>query len=351
MKVHMPNQFSRLRLITVLLPILCALTLSSVAAKDGFKAKFRGDLFFDYTDNLFRLDDVEISEFDTLQDPGERFYDMESPEDVIVRLRLRGDLSWKLGKKRKLRLALLGGFYGHARNSISDYPIFAATLSGDLTKKDRLYGGVDMIYDRFWKNLRVSDTSVFAPAIYDQVKLRLGYVRKIKKRWNVAIEYRHMFRQYDPPLEVRDRDGDYLTGSTAYRVVKKVAGETIVEVGNVVTDTEVVQGVVIDRSYLQALVEQNFSFKLSKRSNLDLGVQYRQRDFTTDQELDVARYDRVDPRWRLAAVYGYGLTKKLDLEFRGRYTKADSDRIDPTADSDQLGYTETRMGIGVRYKF
>ena len=74
MKVHIPNQFSRLRLIAVLLPILCALTLSGVAAKDGFKAKFRGDLFFDYTDNLFRLDDVEISEFDTLQDPGERFY-------------------------------------------------------------------------------------------------------------------------------------------------------------------------------------------------------------------------------------------------------------------------------------
>ena len=349
--MHRPSPSPRPRLFAVLLPLVCALALSTVAAKDSFKGKFRGDLFFDYTDNLFRLDDVELAEFDTLQDPGQRFYDMESPEDVIIRLRLRGDLSWRLGKKRKLRLALLGSYYGHARNTISDYPLFAATLSGDLTKKDRLYGGVDIIYDRFWKNLRVGDTSLFAPAIYDQADLRLGYVRQIKKRWDVAFEYRHRVRQYDPPLEVRDRQGDYLTGSTSYRVVKKVRGETIVEGGNVVTDTQVIQGVLIDRSYLEALIEQNFSFKTSKRSNVDLGVQYRQRRFTTDQEQDLARYDRVDPRWRVAAVFGYGVLKQLDVEVRARYTYADSDRIDPTADSDQLGYTETRFGFGVRYKF
>jgi hypothetical protein len=345
------TRIARHGLLAALIVLVCGLAVPSVSAKGTFKAKFRGDLFFDYTDNLFRLDDVEIDEFDNLQDPGERFYNMESPEDVIVRLRLRGDLSWRVGKKRKVSLALLGAYYGHARNSISDYPVFAATLSGDLTKKDNLYAGVDVIYDRFWKNLKVADTGLFAPAIYDQVDLRLGYVRQIKKRWDVAFEYRHRIREYAPPLEVRDREGDYLTGSTTYRVVKRLVGETIVDYGNVVTDTQVVDGILEDRSYVQALLEQNFSFKLSKRSYLDLGVQYRQRRYTTDVEEDLARYDRVDPRWRLAAVYGYELTKKLDIETRLRQTNADSERIDPTADSDQLGYTETRFGVGLRYRF
>jgi len=338
-------------LFAALFPLLIALTAPSIAAKDSFKANFRGDLFFDYTDNLFRLDDVELSEFDTLQDPGQRFYDMESPEDVIVRLRLRGDFSWRLGKKRKLRLSVLGSYYGHASNTISDYPRFGAELSGDVTKRDRLYAGVDVIYDRFWKNLRIANTTLFAPAIYDQADLRIGYVREIKKRWSFALEYRHRIRQYEPPLEVRDRDGDYLTGSTAYRVAKKVRGETIVEVGNVVTDTQVVSGILVDRSYLEALIEQNFSFKLSKRTALDLGVQYRQRDFTTDEQEDVARYDRVDPRWRVAGVFGWEVVKNLTLEARARHTVADSERVDPTADSDQLGYTESRFGLGVRYKF
>ncbi|MCK5438728.1 MAG: hypothetical protein KAI97_02230, partial [Gemmatimonadetes bacterium] len=350
--ISMPNRHVRLKLFVISSLLLGALTAPSVLAKDTFKAKFRGDLFFDYTDNLFRLDDVELDEFDNFQDPGERFYNMETPEDVIVRLRLRGDLSWRLAKKRKLRLALLGSYIGHASNSISDFPRFAATLSGDITKRDQLYGGVEVIYDRFWKNLRVGDTDIFAPAIYSQVDLRIGYVREIKKRWNVAIEYLHRIREYDPPLEVRDRDGDYLTGSTAYRLAKKVAGETVVDVGNVVTGTQVVfPGILIDRSYVQAVIEQNFSFKLSGRSVLDLGVQYRQRRFTTDEQADTARYDRVDPRWRVGAVWGYEVTKSLTLELRARHTNADSDRVDPTANVDQLGYTESRFGFGIRLKF
>ena len=129
------------------------------------------------------------------------------------------------------------------------------------------------------------------------------------------------------------------------------AGETILEAGNVITETQVIDGVLVDRSYLQGLVEQSFFFKLSKRSNLDLGVQYRQRRFTTDEQEDVARYERVDPRWRLAAVYSYELTKRWDIEARARYTDQDSDRNDPTANVDQLGYTESRVGVGVRYKF
>jgi hypothetical protein len=84
---------------------------------------------------------------------------------------------------------------------------------------------------------------------------------------------------------------------------------------------------------------------------LDLGVQFRQRDFTTDEQQDVARYRRVDRRWRAAAVWGYDVTKAFTVEVRARYTDQDWDRIDPTADSDQLGYTESRFGVGVRCKF
>ena len=155
----------------VLAAALAVVVLASgtpaVAAKDNFKIRFLGDLFTDYTDNLYRLSDEELREFDDLQAPGQRFFNMPSSDDVIIRLRLRGDFDWRIAKKRKVRLMLRGSYYGHGTNTIADYPRFEIALSGDLTKRDNLYGGVDLIYDRFWKNLRVATTRLFAPGIYD----------------------------------------------------------------------------------------------------------------------------------------------------------------------------------------
>lgn len=335
--------------------VVCVLLgLSSIAGegeKKSFRTKFRADLILDYTDNLFRLSDAELRVFDELQGPGERFSEMESAEDVIVRLRLGADFSWRLAPKRKLRLTLRGDYYGHASNTEADYPRFRVGMSGDLSRRDALYGGVEVIVDRFWKNLRVADTRIFAPAVYDQTDLRFGYQRQLGKRWTAGFEYRHRIRRYDPPLQSRDRDGDYLAASTDYRIVKGIAGKSWLEAGEVQTETVEVDLVLIDRSYRQLLFRQGFVFKLSGRTALELSLELRERDFTTGEEGDEARFDRVDQRVRVEMSLGIELLEGLILDLRARHTDNDSDRADPTADSDQLGYTESRLGVGVRYRF
>ena len=334
--------------------VACVLLASSptVAAKDRFDFGLRSDLALDYTDNLYRLSDDELAAFDDLQGPTERFFDMSRSDDVIARFGLRGDLDWRLAKKRKVRLRLKGTYYGHAENTIADYPRLEVTLSGDVTKKDKLYGGVDLIYDRFWKNLRVATTGVFAPAVYDQIDARVGYKRDLRKRWTAGLEYRHRTRTYEAPLGARDRDGDYLLGSTGYRVAHGVRGTSALQYGDVTTETIVlpVSGILVDRSYQEWLAAQAFDFRLSKRVDLGLALQFRQRDYSTDDTRDEARFERVDRRVRAAVSLALELSRAWMLETRYRYTDNDSDRIDPTADSDQLGYTEHRFGVVLQYR-
>lgn len=336
----------------IALAAVLACSAPALAEKKNFKAGFRGDLVFDYTDNLYRLSDAELAEFENLQDPGQRFFNMPSPDDVIARLRLRGDFDWKVAKKRQVRLMLRGTYYGHAENDIRDYPRFEMALSGDVTKKDMLYGSIDLIFDRYWKNLRVAATRLFVPGIYDQGDARLGYVRQLKKRWTLGLEYRYRKRTYEPPLGARDRDGNYLAVSTDYRIAKRFDGGTVLQYGSVTTNTVTLpsSGILVDRSYDEGLVAQRFKIGFSKHVFLDLALEYRRRNFTTDEIEDVARYDRVDNRWRSGLALNWEVMRDLLLEARFRYTDNDSDRIDPTADSDQLGYTETRYGFGIRYR-
>jgi hypothetical protein len=321
------------------------------SAKDKFKSRIRGSLLSEYTDNLFHLSDEELAEFDDLQDPGEQFFNMESPEDIVTRLRVAADLSWKIEKKRRIGLVIRASYYAHARNSISDFPRLDAQFGYDITKKDQLYLGVNVIVDRFWKNYKVSNTSVFAPAVYDQGMGRIGYLRDIGKHWNVGVEYRRQDRQYDPPLESRDRTGNYLAAYTSYDISKKIEGGTEAHYGDIDTGVEIDNMVPEDRSYTETSVRQDFGFGFGKRTGLDLTLQYRQRNASTPFEQDLARFDRVDRRYRAGIVFGWEVTRNLLLRANAVYTRNDSDRIDPTILTDEVGYTESVFGLGLRYTF
>ena len=120
---------------------------------------------------------------------------------------------------------------------------------------------------------------------------------------------------------------------------------------NAGTATELDDLIPENRSYTEWLVGQDFFFSLTSRMRLDLKLQYRQRDATTPFMEDLARFDRVDRRYRGAIVFVIELTKNLDLRARAAYTRNDSDRIDPTILTDEVGYEESTAGIGLRYKF
>lgn len=345
----MGSESRALRFLTALLTVGLA-CFPAVAAKKKFKVGFQGSVSSEFTDNLFHLSDDQLDEFDNEQGPGEQYFDMDDPEDIVTRLRLRANLDWRMDKRRDFRVILRGSYYAHARNSVSDYPRMNVELRHDLTSDDRLYGGVDVVLDRFWKNYRVSNTLSFAPASYDQTVIRLGYERRIHKDWSMGSEYRIQNRDYDAPLASRDRDGDYLVVFTTYELAKRVGGATSIHYGDVATPVEVDNGIPEDRSYTEWFAEQSFRFKPAKKTRLELALQFRQRNSATDFSQDLARFDRVDRRSRVSLAAKRELGKRLSLEAHATYTNNDSDRIDPAIQTDEVGYDETSFGIGLRYE-
>ena len=328
-----------------------ALGLSTIvaAADRGAQGGFGGDLRTDYTDNFYRLTDEQIADFNQEQAGGERFFNMDDAEDLVTRVRLRGDLDWRLDKKRKLRLSLRGSYIFHLNNDIADYPRLESWVRWDVTKADELYGRIEAVFDRFRKNYREPSTTVFVPAVHDELDATIGYSRKVSKRLRVGGELLHLDRKFDEPLASRDRTGDYLRVFTTYGKAKAVKGETSLEVGRVDFDPVLDFGVVVDRSYDQLRIDQEFRFKLRAKSWLQALVQYRFRSAKTNNPLDEARFDREDTRWRAELSVGKKLRKGLLLEGRVRFTDNDSERLDPTIEADEIGYQEARVGVGLRY--
>lgn len=317
----------------------------------GAKTDLRGDIRTGYNDNLFRLSDEQIADFDGERDPGERFFGLEDPKDLVTSARLRWDAEWKRGKKRNIELMLLAAYTLHQKNDISDYPEAAMRLRWQASKRSDVYVRLDGVFDRFWENYRIPSSLLFAPASYDQLDATLGYAREIRKHSSWSLELRHRDRGYAAPLKSRDRTGAYGRLAISYRLAKRIHGQTGLEIGKVDVDPVVDFATLVDRSHDQQLIDQRFRFKLPAKFSLETAIQYRVRDYTTSNSADLARFNREDSRWRTRITAEKSLGKKLDFVARATLTDNDSDRLDPTVEADEVGYEQKTFDLGLRYAF
>jgi hypothetical protein len=343
--------------VTVLLAALAvtasAVLLPTTAAGEG-KLRLRGDLYSEYTDNLFHYSDRLLDAFGSTNGPGERFDDIDETEDVVTRVRLRSDYTRKLGKRRDLRFFLDGAWFAHLDNDIADYGEVATGFEVDLTKRDHLELALEAAIDRFKKNYREVDSSVFSEASYDQTDVALGYSRRIgkrKRRLSTGAELRWRDRRYNETFESRDQDGIYLDLHTGYRLSKRVDGTTAVGFGDVEIDTVLDRGIPVDRSYEQVRLSQAFDVNLKRRVDVRVALDVRQRDYQTDEVTDLARNGREDERFRFRFHLSKGFKNDLTFHLRAAYLDNDSDRQDPTLETDETGYDETTVGIGLEYRF
>lgn len=341
----------RWKVYALLLPALSLAVASAEAKADPFKAKFRGSVVSEYTDNLFHLSTDDFDAFDPDQVPGERFFDLEDPEDIVTRIRLKGALDWRVAKKREFGIDLEVTHYAHARNSISDYSSFDVEFGYDVTRRDRIHAGADMVFGRFAKNYAVAATGMFEPAVYDQAMTRLGYARRIGKHLEVGAEVRKQDREYDAPVQTRDRAGDYLAGHVEYETSKRVTGRTSFHVADIETPIDTAALVPEDRSFDEWMLGQSFEFRVGKKTGIDLSAQIRQRDFSTAETLDLGRFDRTDRRLRVKVVVSRKCTRRLSLRAHAGFTNSDSDRLDPASMTDEVGYDETVLGFGLGFGF
>ncbi|MDH3427670.1 MAG: hypothetical protein OEM23_04470 [Gemmatimonadota bacterium] len=328
-----------------------ALPISTAFGKD--RVRIHGDVFSEYTDNLFHYSDARLAEFDLQMGPGERFENLDSSSDTVSRVRLRTDFNWRLRNKRDVRLSLDGAYYWHWQNDVANYAETSAGLDVDTSKRGRLSFEVGRTTDRFKKNYRLADSTLFDDASYDQTDFGVWYMHEMRKKghWSLGGGYQARSRRFNAGFEGRDLDGDYVGVLTSYRLRRHARAETSIELGEVITGTELDAGVLIDRSYDQFRVTQAFSFDIGGDVDLEVELGFRRREFTSDVVLDGGRFDRMDDRIRLRVTVERKWKRGLTLRARSTVINADSDRVDSTVEIDEAGYDELSLGLGIGYRF
>jgi hypothetical protein len=336
---------------SALMAFLVATPAANAAQKET-RFRLRADALTEYTDNLFHYSDAQLDEFDQTGSTG-RFRGIDDTEDVVTRLRLRSDYRWDLGKKRDLRVLLNGAYFAHMNNDVADYYQVWAGVSLDVTRRDHLELVADQTIDRFKKNYQIRDTGIFAAADYDQTDVALAYTRDLREQgeWDVSFGYMSRRRRFNELFDSRDQDGDYFQVGTSYRSSKLVRGETSIGLGDVDTNTEILSGIPVNRSYDQLLVTQAFVLEFDHGFDLGFDLDYRRREYSTDAVADTGRHNRVDDYFRLRIKADKELKKGLRLRFVTSFIDNDSDREDPSVETDEVGYEEFTAGVGIHYRF
>jgi len=338
---------------------VCALALSAAippvtqAHAAGKEHRFltRADLISEYTDNLFHYSKRRLDEFDAEDADGERFHGLDGSSDVVTRLRLRPEYRWRPRKERELRVSLGVAYYQHARNTIADYLEISTGLEADVTKRDRLVFDVSQTIDRFGKNFKDTAADLFDAAFYDETDVRIGYTRRFGKRWDGGADYEMRRRRYNEKFSSRDSDGDYLNLRSSYSLGNRIDAETSFSYGVIESETGIDDGIPIDRSYDERRLAQSFKLGLSYGMHLGVDGVLRSRDYTTDVQEDEGRYKRKDDYSMLRLEIGKEWKNGLSAALRGALIDSDSDRIDPTVETDETGYEESTLSVEIAYRF
>ncbi len=346
------NWSKRLRIAVLLVISTCV--LSGAQAKDP---DFNVDVSVKsyYTSNLFHVTEERKDQFDSKNGVDERFHDMKGPDDFVTRPGIDLEWKWDVAKKRDFEISLGADYYVHARNTIANYLRLQGAVAYDLTRDDELGVDAEFIPDRFKKNLSLEDDDtgdkIFRRADYQQFSVAPWYLHEWNKDWSTGVQYEYSSRNYDSPFENRDRQRHTITALVQYGGFKRV--DIGLGVGYSMTDvaesTEF--GIEVDRSYDDLLGELQIDLNLPHRWEAEFGVEYRNREYGSNEPADTAHFDRSDDRWALSASVGRWVRKDLFLALELGWALNDSKQVDTTIEPDEQGYEEYRIGLTAEYQF
>lgn len=329
--------------------------ISSIVSADDPDLKVEVGIKSYYTSNLYHVSERREDQFDDEDDPDERFHDMEGPDDFVSRPGFDITWKWDIAKKRDLEITFGADYYLHAQNTIADYLRLQTGIDYDLTRDDKIDLGIELIPDRFRKNLSIEDPDtsdkIFRPADYQQVSFGPRYMHNWNKDWATGIEYEYSERDYDSPFENRDRKRHTVMALVEYEGLKRIDITFGAGLSETKTSKNTEFGIEVDRSKDDVLLELEFDFNLPHRWEASFGTKYRHRDYASNEPADTARYNRVDNLWALDAEVGKWLSKNLFVAFQAGWMLNDSNRDDPTVEADEIGYEEYTIGINVELQF
>jgi len=308
-----------------------------------------------YTSNLYHVSERREDQFDDRDGPDERFHDMESPDDFVINPGVEVSWKWDVAKKRDFEISFGADQYIHAQNTIADYLRLQAGTAYDLTRNDKINLGVELIPDRFRKNLSMEDpdtgSKIFRRADYRQISFGPRYMHDWNKDWKTGIEYEYSKRDFESPFENRDRKRHTLMALVGFDGFKRIDVTLGTGYSTTRTSRNTEFGVEVDRSYDDIITELGLAFNLPHKWEASLGTKYRRRDYTSNEPADDGHYNRSDDLWTIEAEIGKWIRKDFFLALETGWTRNDSNRNDPTIEPDEVGYEEYTVGINAEWRF
>ncbi|MBA3853412.1 MAG: hypothetical protein C0503_03295 [Gemmatimonas sp.] len=360
------------------------------------KLSSRVDGGVDYDDNVFLLPDAKKGD---LQAPSaselisQRYALMESPTDVIATLRAAVSLQGDGLGGRDLSITPAVGYESYAQNAERRNVSLSLALAQDLRRDGRIrlragflptYYARNYLSDAVDVNANGSITSAerrYARGDYSELGVELDYrYRLLRARRSrplgafLDIGVGYASRRHDAPFTARDFTGPTaalrlelsprrgLDFETSYEAAfldspirsqvilldEPAFGEDLNGNGNA-TDLNARTVQTVDRSRAEHVIGQAMRVDLG-RTDVELSVRYRLRNFTSSQPYDVANNGRRDRRLQLGAELSRRLVKDLRLVTGVRYgSQRLNRRTDLGAEGAVDDYTQLQAQIGLRY--
>lgn len=303
-----------------------------------------------YTSNLYHVTRRHLSEFETRNAPGDRFHDMNGPEDFLLVPALEAALGWDVGDKRDAEVFVEAAYVAHVRNSIANYVRLKAAGTYELGRDDALSLTAKLVPTRFKKNYPVQevlDTTIYARADYLEVGAALAYEHDFGKHWSSEVAYGFQTQGYEQPFHNRNSDEHALALLAAVELGSRVelGGGLRAAVASAPGDLEF--GVKVDRSHYDLEPIATFELDLPSHFDIELRGSYRVRNYTTDVEADDTYFERDDRKLDVGLEVSKRFWKNWTVRAESSWTHNDADRIDAQTEPDDVDYDELVVGAAV----
>ena len=353
MKLHLPRLTCNLVIVAF---GFCTAGIFAGTTPAAPKTSLSGEAKVKYTSNLYNLSDEKEELIDVENAPGERFFGMQGPEDLLYIIGGDATLRWKL-KKKCYAKAFVGakGTY-HQDNAIADYERVKGGASADVTRHDNLKLSAYAVSDRFKKNYE-SSKDHFEPATYDEDGVRLRYLRTINKDWVAGIAVSQSARTFNDPFSPRNRDSEAVVVYTELDVRKGVtlalgAGSLQAQTG-VETIVKKKYSYPRDRSFDQEHVEASVHLKCPQGWRASVGALFTTKEYTSSEPLDTLYNGRVDDIVKYAASLARKVRDNVAVVVEVSLTEKQSNRVDDgdSEDDEEVNYETAAFGAAVEITF
>ena len=352
-----------------------------------------------YDNNVFLLDTGGKSKL-AAPSPGQvtsgRYANMESASDLITTLSAVLDVQGPGLSGRTFTITPAVAYEFYLQNPKRSHALIGLSLEQSMAKKGRLRLQGALRPNYFAKNYLAdavdadangsisSNERVYAAGVYSESELTLDYRFRLAASTNkhpfgatlmAGVGYGN--RTYEPPFAGKDLKGPMAAVNFRMSLSPKVSlgldyayaafsgtptdqiqlldepsfGQDFNGNGNT-TDQNVAVVSLVDPSRTENAIGGGVNFALGLHSALELAYEYRLRNYSSTDPLDVAHTNRQDARNQLGAQFKFGLGKALGMNIGGTYTSQTTNRPnDPGATGDTNDYTRFVAALGLTYIF